>query len=161
MKKPTMAGNLSLSVWYSPRVLLLMGLASFLLLPDATHAAECTQSGNLRLPIAMEVRVPASGPQGLIGDGNAPYSDGVQNVTANVFEAHNVNTCYPATNCRRSLTFDLRSPVAPAPALGLIRDYWGEFAARWYLDTNNVMHSVQDIPVGQTVVSGVTFFSLT
>lgn len=123
------------------------------------YAAECSQSGNLRLPISMEVRTPAFGPQGLIGDGQAAYSDGVQNVLASVYEAHYVQSCDPAArNCRRSLTFNLDSPVAPAPALGTVRDFKAEFAARWYLDVNNAMHSVQDIPVGQTVVSGVTFF---
>jgi hypothetical protein len=108
----------------------------------------------------MEVRRPGSGVQRLIADGNSGYSDGVQNVVATVFEAHNVKTCDPAAkNCRRSLTFDLSSPAGAAPALGLIRDFNAEFASRWHLDVNSVMHSVQDIPVGQTVLSGVTFFS--
>ncbi len=141
----------------------LSALARFTLLTlsAVAQAAECSQSGNLRLPISMEVRIPAFGPQGLISDSQTPYGDGVQNVLASVFEAHNVKSCDPAAKtCRRSLTFNLDSPVAPAPALGSVRDFRAELAARWYLDVNNVMHSVQDIPVGVTVVSGLTFFTV-
>ena len=131
---------------------------SVTLLTAPIHAAECTPSSSVRLPVTMEIRLPASGAQGLLDDGYAIYSDGVQHVMANVFEAHNLFSCDTTTGkpCKRSLGIDLRSPVAPAPPLGLIRDLNSAFHTVWYLDVNRLMHSVQEIPVGQTVVSGRT-----
>lgn len=128
-----------------------------LALPWIAHAQSCTQSGNVRLPISMEIRSPGSGVQDLSGDGNNVYSDGMHSVLANVFEAHNVSVCDPAArSCRRTFTINLNRPVAPAPPLGAIRDGKAEFHSLWYLDTNRLMHSVQDMAVGQTVESGRT-----
>ena len=93
-------------------------------------------------------------------DGLGDYVDGKQYAQVVLYYALNVfpfRSTKPNATPTRSLVVDLNHPVAGGGGspLGVIKTRSG-IHTYWYLDSNKLVHSVQEIPVGTTFYSDLT-----
>lgn len=117
--------------------------------------AQCVDTVTQRLALTFT----AGSGRSLSGDGRGTYEDGVGNVAVFALAAGYLRTSetLPVKQRPRSLTFDLTSPVLPAPWLGAINDPRAEVGVYYKLDPPGsdglpVRRSFQEIPADGVAV---------
>ena len=134
----------------------------FLAVPALLSCAafsQCKDSG--AVPTISQIASVAPFIGGLSNDGNALYTDQLDNTEVNTHVAANLLAYRPITRpfrSRRFLRIDLSRPLPGATALGVIDDGEAEFHAHYNLDPPGtdglrLIHAVSEIQPGQTAPS--------